>query len=418
MAELAGINLVDASGNRLTDLSAAYIIDQNIQVVQDGSGYLYNANMAAGGASLWGQIVGWLVANLGPILAGVLVDKLFGDDPNANVNLPAEFAAIGQHQDRWVPTSGLDYQTYMLDLETWLQANWPTSEGGLTVPEHDQLMQLVNADVNDIAAATWSYTQADPTAWGYNNNLGTGTILEYIKRWLDFQAGYVGLPVPDRAHFNLCYPNVWENTVWFGFWTNEAATTAVPELDLSLVESGDTVWTYLIREYPAFDWILSGPGSWPTGNRVRLEIPTQAAYYVCTLTDADIRNWWPPTSDPPPTVNVSADFAPVWPGASSVTYGTPAALVDQAHVVEPMDGVIVSVTTPPTRTGLRQIGGALYDYGVGELAFETDGGDIEPWQYLGFRAAIFTPKTMKRAAGVRFRVLAGAEGTVTPWTKS
>lgn len=109
---------------------------------------------------------------------------------------------------------------------------------------------------------------------------------------------------------------------------------------------------------------------------------------------------------------------PVWPGLAGVTLGDAAQLVDQTYLVEDMQGVIVSITTPPTRTGLRQIGGALYDYGVGELAFETDNGDLEPWQYLGFRSAIFTPKTMARAAGVRFRVLAGAAGTVTPWTSS
>jgi hypothetical protein len=109
---------------------------------------------------------------------------------------------------------------------------------------------------------------------------------------------------------------------------------------------------------------------------------------------------------------------PVWPGADGVDLGTPADLVDQLYLVAPMDGVIVAVTTPPTKTGRRSIGGATYDYGVGEIAFETDSGDLEPWQYLGFRAAIFTPKTMEHAAGARFRVLAGALGTVTPWTRS
>lgn len=110
--------------------------------------------------------------------------------------------------------------------------------------------------------------------------------------------------------------------------------------------------------------------------------------------------------------------APVWPGAENATLGDSVELTSQLHLEEECHGVLVAITTPPTRTGLRQIGGALYDYGVGEIAFETDSGQIEPWQYLGFRTAIFTPKTMEKAAGARFRVLAGASGTVTPWLRS
>jgi hypothetical protein len=122
-----------------------------------------------------------------------------------------------------------------------------------------------------------------------------------------------------------------------------------------------------------------------------------------------------PIDIPPATATAGA---PVWPGSELVTLGETVTLTDQLHLVAECDGVIVNMTTPPTRTGLRQIGGALYDYGVGELAFETDSGDIEFWQYLGFRSGIWTPKTMSRAAGCRFRVLAGAAGTVTPWTRS
>lgn len=109
---------------------------------------------------------------------------------------------------------------------------------------------------------------------------------------------------------------------------------------------------------------------------------------------------------------------PIWPGEDNVTLGTPVALTSQLHLTGAMDGVIVAITTPPTRTGLYEVGGAPLDYGQGRIAFETDDGDIEPWQYLGFRSAIYTPKSMAHAAGVRFQMLAGAAGTVTPWTVS
>jgi hypothetical protein len=121
-----------------------------------------------------------------------------------------------------------------------------------------------------------------------------------------------------------------------------------------------------------------------------------------------------PIEFPPPPV--IPPMAPVWPGPGGVVFYTPAALVDQLHLTGTMDGVIIAVTTPPTRVGQYQLGGVILDYGVGRIAFETDSGDIEPWQYLGFRAAIYTPKSMAHANGVRLQVLGGAEGTVTPWT--
>lgn len=115
---------------------------------------------------------------------------------------------------------------------------------------------------------------------------------------------------------------------------------------------------------------------------------------------------------------IPGDSAPVWPGLANVTLGTPVALADGLHLTEAMDGVLITVTTPPSKTGLLNIGGKYFDYREGEIAFETDNGEVEPWQYLGFRNAIFTPKTMTQAAGCRLRVLAGAEGIVTPWTKT
>lgn len=109
---------------------------------------------------------------------------------------------------------------------------------------------------------------------------------------------------------------------------------------------------------------------------------------------------------------------PVWPGAGNVTLGTPVALVDQLVLTGAMDGVLVDVTTPPTKTGRYNIGGETFDYGVGHIAFVTDNGYIEPWQYLGFRTAIYTPKTMQQASGALFRVLAGAGGTTRTWIRS
>lgn len=117
----------------------------------------------------------------------------------------------------------------------------------------------------------------------------------------------------------------------------------------------------------------------------------------------------PPEITFPPT-------APVWPGSSAVELGEVVGLADQAVIEGPMSGILVHITNPPTRVGQRLIGGEIFDYNVGEVSFESDAGDMEPWQYIGFRQAIYTPKSIALAARARFRVLAGASGTAQAWT--
>lgn len=110
--------------------------------------------------------------------------------------------------------------------------------------------------------------------------------------------------------------------------------------------------------------------------------------------------------------------APVWPGLANVTMGAPVALVDQLVLNGPMDGVVVAVTTPPVGLGQYRVGGRRLDYGQMRLAFETDNGELEGWQYFGFEEAVYTPHAMAQAAKCRFQLLGGLGGTVTPWVRS
>jgi hypothetical protein len=106
---------------------------------------------------------------------------------------------------------------------------------------------------------------------------------------------------------------------------------------------------------------------------------------------------------------------PVWPGLANVTLGTPVALSSDLTVAGPLDGLIVSITTPPTALGKFAFGGFTAYYKVGEVSFISDNGDAEPWQYLAFDQALYCPKAMNRAASASLRVLAGAAGLATPW---
>jgi hypothetical protein len=110
--------------------------------------------------------------------------------------------------------------------------------------------------------------------------------------------------------------------------------------------------------------------------------------------------------------------APVWPGVGDATLGTPAALTAQLVLDGPMHGVLVNVTVPPTHSGRISLGGQIFDYKSGEIAFVSDNGFIEPWQYIGWRQGLYTPKRMSQASSALFRILSGCEGTARTFMRS
>lgn len=187
------------------------------------------------------------------------------------------------------------------------------------------------------------------------------------------------------------------------------AIAAIPPTDLSAV----TAKLDLIQPSTAADLTtITNQLTTIDGNVDDLENSLAAVRTVANLTLQDIL-------DAIDALTVTAPPAPpVWPGVGNVTLGTPVALSDGLHIEGAMDGVIIAITTPPTKTGQRGFGGVIYYYGLGELAFETDDGDLEMWQYIGFTAMMATPKSMQHAGGVRVRMPSGGSGTITPWTAS
>lgn len=108
--------------------------------------------------------------------------------------------------------------------------------------------------------------------------------------------------------------------------------------------------------------------------------------------------------------------APIWPGLASVTLGTPTALLDSMDIAGPMDGLIVAASGADAGTAHYTYHDVKAYRNVGALAFYTDRGDIEPFQTLGFEAAIYTPRTMVRAGGAKLFTSRGLSGTVRTWT--
>ena len=358
-----------------------------------------------------------------------------------------------EHQQYATETMVANLVTHQIDRDTGLQIWWDTVIAqqlaaifavrlDTTTPHAATVTDVLDAvgalpvPVGNTTPPDWYTTPPDvggiPEAvWGYHlphANVEAYTALD-TAYFAGAALGHDVVPLATDPRFGLWAITLPSEAVravvspltplpdWTGALDTDTQLSWLQRTDTSGLAWEDTMGTG--RPYaPLYD-----AGEVVTGYVVSLL--TDLDFYALTPMGQTGPPWWIP---PPNILHVTPDWyvaptpggagAPVWPGIANVTLGTPVDLVDQLVLDGPMDGCVVNVTTPPTRTGLRRIGGAYMDYGVGEMSFQNDDGWIEPWVYLGFRQAIFTPKTMQSAAHALFRVLAGAGGTVTPWTRT
>lgn len=107
--------------------------------------------------------------------------------------------------------------------------------------------------------------------------------------------------------------------------------------------------------------------------------------------------------------------SPAWPGLAFVTLGVPVAISTGFTITEAMHGVIVNLTSEPSKSSFFTFDDVNSYRNLGALSFTSDNGDQEPSQTLGFTSAVYSPKSMVKAAGVKLRFVGGVSGTVTPW---
>lgn len=108
--------------------------------------------------------------------------------------------------------------------------------------------------------------------------------------------------------------------------------------------------------------------------------------------------------------------APVWPGLANVNLGVPVSISESFTVTGPCDGVIIDISSVPTKLGYYWYDTQRSYRNLGSLSFYDDQGHQEYAITLGFTTAVYCPKTMRSAAGCRIRMAAQVVGTVTPWT--
>jgi hypothetical protein len=81
-----------------------------------------------------------------------------------------------------------------------------------------------------------------------------------------------------------------------------------------------------------------------------------------------------------------------------------------------MDGVVVQLTGVPTDKAFFSYGTLVSFRNIGQIVFLNDDGYAESVQTLGLTHAFYVPRTMKKAAEVRWRVVGGVTGTIRPFS--
>jgi hypothetical protein len=178
----------------------------------------------------------------------------------------------------------------------------------------------------------------------------------------------------------------------------------VPTPSYAAILPDDTRLSWLQREDLDHYWIAHPATGEPVGTAGEAD-PLSGGFYFCTISEADFARYKKDAFATPP----------IWPGIDGVTLGETVPAVASTVLEVPMHGMLWLTTTYPAARA--RWGAAPYYsvYHTGRLAFITDNGDLEPFQYMGWQNAIYVPQTMGRAAGVVVFLEAGIEGAITPW---
>jgi len=174
-----------------------------------------------------------------------------------------------------------------------------------------------------------------------------------------------------------------------------------------------TIDTFLNTVDPEGGWTASAV-PYPYGGyatRPEIEATWGNGFYLC-----HIPGWLLPlASGRMYSAQINRTTPPVWPGFGFATLGSPVALDVGLTITEPMDGVIVTITSYPARLGSYDFDGTRTLANGGRVAFFDDNGSFEFQQLFGFPQHVVCPQVMVRAAGCKINTAAGIVGTVTPW---
>jgi hypothetical protein len=244
----------------------------------------------------------------------------------------------------------------------------------------------------DTAAAVWEYVEPN-----FTRRVGDelATIFGVASRFADW-----GIAFPSQVIEPWWLCGDWSDT------NSPSPASSIPfPLDFTtIIESDKTVGDWYGRV-----WESAFP-TFPTSDGTVVVLDTTSSFiYWLNISQAE---WDALRAQVLATVAVP----PVWPGLSGATLLTPVAIDVGVTITETMQGALISITSAPVKSGFFTFDDALSYRNIGALAFFTDNGDLEFPQLLGFTTAVYLPKTMETAAGLKLRSIGGVTGTITPFT--
>ena len=179
----------------------------------------------------------------------------------------------------------------------------------------------------------------------------------------------------------------------------------------TILPTDANAFDWVSRAYAGYGWLQFGtdPPYYPDNANVNNKWILDVDEEYFALLQAFAAGTWP-------NAGVGLTGAPVWPGITGVTLGTPVALTPNLELTQPMHGVVVNISSVAPSTAYFTYGTEVAYRHIGGLAFFDDADATEDFQFLGFPLAVYLPKSMVEAGGVRFNVPATLTGTVTPFT--
>jgi hypothetical protein len=299
---------------------------------------------------------------------------------------------IGMRDDIESPFFGLDAIRTKIDALTTAVAAIPTSTGPVTLPTTPPA-GYGSTDVVDLANAVWQFAQPMLPSTPQD-------ALRQIARTLNTTASF-DIPYNQGVFSVASISYAGE-----GFYIESVSN---PTFDPTDLDPSETFLECLTRQNPTWDCSYS----WAPQTYVSLR-PTDGSSvsYITLIDESGYRSMLA-------NLGIGSTFADLslWPGLASVVLGTPVDLAVGVTVTGPMDGVIISITSAPTKQGYFTFDTMRSWRNVGALAFVTDDGQAEMPQTLGFESAVYVPKSMTSADTCLVRTSADIVGTVTPWTK-
>jgi hypothetical protein len=247
------------------------------------------------------------------------------------------------------------------------------------------------ASSSDVASDVWNYSVSPLYARAKN-------YLMYAGNWAAFSSNlrYLG---DENQYFQA----VWHDMDWVG-----GASDDPPVFDPLDILSSEDIKDCLTRQNPTFTvtWAFI------PGGHVRLvgSFGTEVEEWQSTFDGQGFAAIKAQLFPAAPAVG-----GPLWPGLANATLGSPVALDTGVTVGGPMDGVLIEITSAPTKQGYFTFDTMRSWRNVGALTFVDDDGNAEFPQTLGFTKAVYVPKSMKQATSCLLRLSNDVTGTVTPW---